>query len=441
MVINKFEYLRETERATNILSYHINKASVAYMSLLKLELYLVQREKLYYSEEHFEEQLSIIVDNIELINSKMLELREFCYVDIKRVIPYISALDDREEEKSIEFIKNLSLLKRVMINENERLTLQEKQIIIEGMEANKRIREFFHQGSSILNLSIPVRAKNLIRIQQNGKLSYVNEILSDITFAYNNLERFRREVTLVRYLNDVIDEKYYHPKTFNVMELSYFVDFYKEKGREYYYAGHSCFIDVRYEALSNASCYSDFGKIKEVFEVILNNAFEELALINFEEMKKREDDNFFVSLFSSKRKYEVNISVDWLCPNKQHGIIVTISDNGRGIDDIEKAYIPFSTTKSLFGGTGLGLDIARRICEFLNIKIEVKSSSDGTSFKFTIPSMEETMELAWKEGEDDECSKIINKLSTHKLAIPNKAGEEGVKQFEQIVNHYTSCAS
>ncbi|MBU1096136.1 MAG: HAMP domain-containing histidine kinase [Bacteroidetes bacterium] len=64
-------------------------------------------------------------------------------------------------------------------------------------------------------------------------------------------------------------------------------------------------------------------------------------------------------------------------------IIVSVSDNGQGIDDATRPDIfsPFYTTKEQDKGTGLGLYIVKNICDQHNISIECESQlQKGTTF-------------------------------------------------------------
>ena len=71
---------------------------------------------------------------------------------------------------------------------------------------------------------------------------------------------------------------------------------------------------------------------------------------------------------------------DWL--------VVEIADNGSGIpaDVQSRIFDPFFTTKELGGGTGLGLDVARRIVtERCNGEIEFESQPGDTRFRVRLP--------------------------------------------------------
>jgi nitrogen-specific signal transduction histidine kinase len=67
------------------------------------------------------------------------------------------------------------------------------------------------------------------------------------------------------------------------------------------------------------------------------------------------------------------------------GIVVTIQDNGRGIDPElrEKVFSPFCTTKAR--GMGLGLPIVKRTVFDHNGRVDIESSEHGTSVNVLLP--------------------------------------------------------
>ncbi|KJS04851.1 MAG: hypothetical protein VR77_09915 [Flavobacteriales bacterium BRH_c54] len=81
---------------------------------------------------------------------------------------------------------------------------------------------------------------------------------------------------------------------------------------------------------------------------------------------------------------------------KNDHIIVTLKDNGIGMDENTKNKIfdPFFTTKDVGEGTGLGMSIAHGILEMHHAKIEIESEIDkGTQIKIFLPLTLPT----WKE--------------------------------------------
>lgn len=66
---------------------------------------------------------------------------------------------------------------------------------------------------------------------------------------------------------------------------------------------------------------------------------------------------------------------------------IEISDNGAGIpeDDITSIFDPFYTTKPMGQGTGMGLDIVKKIVDRHKGSIEVESRPGETTFTICFP--------------------------------------------------------
>jgi signal transduction histidine kinase len=71
-----------------------------------------------------------------------------------------------------------------------------------------------------------------------------------------------------------------------------------------------------------------------------------------------------------------------------NSVVVRVVDNGPGIpgDVAKRIFDPFFTTKGIGEGTGLGLDIARRIVQRHRGAIDVSTGPDGTEFRVTLPA-------------------------------------------------------
>ena len=70
------------------------------------------------------------------------------------------------------------------------------------------------------------------------------------------------------------------------------------------------------------------------------------------------------------------------------GVVVRIADDGPGIPDpiLPRIFDPFFTTKPVGQGTGLGLDIVRRLLSRHSGRIEVQSRPGHTVFSVTLPA-------------------------------------------------------
>jgi signal transduction histidine kinase len=71
----------------------------------------------------------------------------------------------------------------------------------------------------------------------------------------------------------------------------------------------------------------------------------------------------------------------------RHRLIVRVIDNGPGIpaEITQRIFDPFFTTKPVGKGTGLGLDIVRRLISHNDAEIEVESTPGRTEFRVSLP--------------------------------------------------------
>jgi len=69
-------------------------------------------------------------------------------------------------------------------------------------------------------------------------------------------------------------------------------------------------------------------------------------------------------------------------------VVVRILDDGPGIpsQDLARIFDPFFTTKPIGQGTGLGLDIVRRLVRHNDGAIDVESKPGRTEFRAALPT-------------------------------------------------------
>jgi signal transduction histidine kinase len=86
---------------------------------------------------------------------------------------------------------------------------------------------------------------------------------------------------------------------------------------------------------------------------------------------------------SHASKAEITLTVSKL----EGFVIVSVTDNGGGIDEftLEKIFAPFYTTKT--NGTGIGLAISKEIIENHGGKMSVATDNNKTTFKFALPAV------------------------------------------------------
>ena len=80
--------------------------------------------------------------------------------------------------------------------------------------------------------------------------------------------------------------------------------------------------------------------------------------------------------------------IDVSAANEQDSVVVRIVDDGPGIpQEIQsRIFDPFFTTKGVGKGTGLGLDVARRLLQRLEGGISVESAPGRTEFQVRLPA-------------------------------------------------------
>ena len=79
-----------------------------------------------------------------------------------------------------------------------------------------------------------------------------------------------------------------------------------------------------------------------------------------------------------------------LANRDRHHVVVRIVDNGPGIPEQirDRIFDPFFTTKAMGLGTGLGLDIVRRLIRHNDAEIAVESQPGRTEFRVRLPTAE-----------------------------------------------------
>lgn len=119
-------------------------------------------------------------------------------------------------------------------------------------------------------------------------------------------------------------------------------------------------VSKKYEKIPKILCYYD--ELNQVWTNILHNAIYAMEL-------------------NGKLTIKTYTEKGW--------VVVSITDNGTGIpkDEIDKIFDPFFSTKPTGEGTGIGLDISKRIIEKHNGKIEVESKPGETTFSVYLPTM------------------------------------------------------
>ncbi len=79
--------------------------------------------------------------------------------------------------------------------------------------------------------------------------------------------------------------------------------------------------------------------------------------------------------------------VDVTASCEHHRVVVRVIDNGPGIPPEIRSHLfePFVTTKPVGQGTGLGLDIVRRLVTHNDAEIDVETAPGRTEFRVSLP--------------------------------------------------------
>ena len=121
----------------------------------------------------------------------------------------------------------------------------------------------------------------------------------------------------------------------------------------------------------------DPDQIRQVIQNLVNNAFDAIA----------------------GKPGKITLSTR----QQEDAVKIMVSDTGKGmtIDEMEKIFMPFFTTKETGRGTGLGLAISLNIVEFMGGSIDVQSMPGaGSTFIITLPARKGTHAEEQETGSD-----------------------------------------
>lgn len=118
-----------------------------------------------------------------------------------------------------------------------------------------------------------------------------------------------------------------------------------------------------------AMVMADRVRLEQVLVNLLRNAYE-------------------ATLQVDKPKIEIMVSLG-------DDVLISVRDNGSGIDDLESLFEPFYTTKAPGDGVGLGLAISSGIVNDLGGRLTARNGrSGGAVFEARLPALNETIEAA-----------------------------------------------
>ncbi|MBM9575829.1 GHKL domain-containing protein [Leptospira sp. 201903070] len=140
-------------------------------------------------------------------------------------------------------------------------------------------------------------------------------------------------------------------------------------------------VDIRKQLETVLTLY--YSKYKTEVEIVRDMPETSIVWGNAEALTQVWTNIIGNALYAMNYAGRIKIS----CKETPSSWIVSISDSGGGIEDSirDRIFEPFFTTKPSGAGTGLGLDICRRIIEDHNGKISFETSENGTTFFVSLP--------------------------------------------------------
>ncbi|AKP26882.1 sensor histidine kinase [Leptospira interrogans] len=147
-------------------------------------------------------------------------------------------------------------------------------------------------------------------------------------------------------------------------------------------------VDVRKQLETVLTLY--YSKYKTQVEIVREMPETSYVQGNAESLTQVWTNLIGNALYSMGYKGKIEIS----CKRVSTTWEVAIKDSGAGIEESikDRIFEPFFTTKPSGAGTGLGLDICRRIIEDHNGKIYFETSKEGTTFFVILPASEPVLQ-------------------------------------------------
>lgn len=313
--------------------------------------------------EAIDKDIAKIIENLNL-------LQNFCYEDIKNILPFIPEFKSLDEHEAFLKAKNIDYLIECIKNDREP-NIYEKVNLLEIAEFNKKVRYFIHTTMAIVeNPSAFIIQKKLEKnIKENQFIHEPMNLFMEVNSLMSEVYRIRRLLDQYHVLSNSSYGNW-DSHSIEVKEIIDYLKIYKYRFEGFYFNENIYFIDLN---IDDSTIQHDLklniplDKVKEIIDVLLHNAADELV-----------SKELVLGKFDKKINCIINE-----CDNN---IIISIEDNGRGFED-SNLLKPFSTTKNgRFHNQGIGLDIASTNCMILSGKLEIENKENsGALFRLIFP--------------------------------------------------------
>jgi len=277
------------------------------------------------------------------LNQTLMQLPAFFYSLSKEQLQYFSALLQRSlQQESTLSVREERKLKRALIRQLEADAIEKTAIIADtlvDMRVYDEIEPFLPLLKVPDNQHILQAAYKLSHLQRSTKTIETAAVrASKVVFALKNYSHYDHagepvQTDLTEGIETVLT--LYHNQI--------------KQGIE---------VIKNYAELPPVMCYPD--ELNQVWTNLIHNALQAMD-------------------------YKGTLKIDILV--KDERVVINITDNGTGIpDEIKpKIFEPFFTTKPQGEGSGLGLDIVRKIIRKHEGEITVDSTPGKTTFSISLP--------------------------------------------------------
>ncbi|MDI7216942.1 PAS domain S-box protein [Leptospira santarosai] len=263
-----------------------------------------------------------------------------------------------------EFIHNLSELMRKGIDSKESILSRENRRIVLNAIKTKLVGFGYENAHDIadrlLDNGLPLALEEFPSLFSNPK-SYPL-----VRFALEEIHAYRN-ILLIRLAVDRTSKIVYALKTYA------HIDTEENRGK--------VVTDLAENIETVLTIYHN--KIKGGVEVELDFPIRPLIAAYPDDLVQVWTNLIYNSLQAMRFKGKIRISIQ----DRKDEVLVSIEDNGPGIprEVRERIFDPFFTTKGPGEGSGLGLDISRRIVKKHQGRIELESESGKTVFHIFLP--------------------------------------------------------
>lgn len=271
---------------------------------------------------------------------------------------FISALDDVEskvkafEEGGVDYITKPFEKEEVIARVKTQLEISSSKKQIENLLTQQDffLKKIIHEINTPLSI-ITLNIDNLVNQQgPNENFEAIKASTKSLSSIYNDLYYLVKKEK-VQYANTHIDMANFISK-----RVMFFDEMANVKN-----------IDIDLSIGKNFNL--EFSKYE--LERIIDNTFSNA-------LKYSNKDTFIEIVIDSDLDNDTS--------TKEENFYIEIIDQGIGIENPNEIFNPYYQQKDDNKGLGLGLNIVKEICDKYEIKIEVKSQKNNTSFKYIFPN-------------------------------------------------------